>query len=205
MENKNHWYDGFFYDLFIAPNQDKMFAKIRELIKPDSTILDVGCGTGRFSFFISDKCNSVTGIDLSIRNIERAESNLKKNPNKKIKFLHTDIEYIIKSKLKFDYAVITYVIHEVDESGRIKLLNDIASVAEKVIIGDYLVPQKRGIWFLINELVEFIAGEEHYRNYKNFIKNGGIPGLVQKTELVISKEIQNDSSSSHILLLEKSK
>lgn len=205
MENKNHWYDGLFYDLFIAPNQDKMFSKIRELINPDSTILDIGCGTGRFSFFISDICKSVTGIDLSIRNIERAELNLKKNPDKKIKFLHTDIEYIIKSKLKFDYAVITYVIHEVDESKRIKLLNDIASVADKIIIGDYLVPQKRGIWSLINELVEFIAGEEHYRNYKNFIRNGGIPDLIQKTELVISKEIQNDPSSSHILLLEKSK
>ena len=28
-ENKNHWYDGWFYDRIITPNQDQLFAKIK--------------------------------------------------------------------------------------------------------------------------------------------------------------------------------
>ena len=63
--NKYHWYDGGFYDRFIAPNQRELFMQIIELIKPESTIIDVGCGTGFFSFSVADKCKTVLGIDLS--------------------------------------------------------------------------------------------------------------------------------------------
>lgn len=35
--NKNHWYDGWFYDLFIAPNQDRLFGQIIKLIEPSLT------------------------------------------------------------------------------------------------------------------------------------------------------------------------
>ena len=62
--NKDHWYDGWFYDKIIAPNQDRLFAVIKELIDADSKIIDVGCGTGRFSFSVNDKCKSVLGLDL---------------------------------------------------------------------------------------------------------------------------------------------
>jgi len=71
-ENKNHWYDGWFYDSFIAPNQDKLFGQIKNLIEPDSRIIDVGCGTGRLEFALADKCRSVLRIDLSKRNIDKA-------------------------------------------------------------------------------------------------------------------------------------
>ncbi len=54
-QNKNHWYDGWFYDIFIAPNQDLLFREIKAIIEPNSSVIDVGCGTGRFSFSVSDK------------------------------------------------------------------------------------------------------------------------------------------------------
>jgi hypothetical protein len=33
-KNKYHWYDGAFFDIFIAPNQDKLFGQIKNLINP---------------------------------------------------------------------------------------------------------------------------------------------------------------------------
>ncbi|HKJ80929.1 MAG TPA: class I SAM-dependent methyltransferase, partial [Ignavibacteriaceae bacterium] len=78
--NNDHWYDGWFYDKFIAPNQDRLFGEIKNLIDAESKILDVGCGTGRFSFFIKDNCNSILGIDLSKRNISRANLTLSGTP-----------------------------------------------------------------------------------------------------------------------------
>ena len=57
--NKNHWYDGWFYDRLIAPNQDRLFSEIKKIIEPNSSIIDVGCGTGRFSFSVSDKVAKV--------------------------------------------------------------------------------------------------------------------------------------------------
>lgn len=204
MENKDHWYDGWFYDTFIAPNQDKLFEQIKNLIEPNSNIIDVGCGTGRFSFSISDKCISVLGIDLSTRNIERANLNLSENPNNKITFQNKSVnEIIAEGKKHFDYAVMTYVIHEVDEEKRVNLLKEIAQVADKIIIGDYLVPKPKGFWSGLNEVVEFAAGSEHYRNYKNYTANGGINYLANEAGFKIVNEIKNQPSTNHLVMLMK--
>ncbi|MDF1613248.1 class I SAM-dependent methyltransferase [Stygiobacter electus] len=201
--NKTHWYDGWFYDSFIAPNQDRLFSLIKEIIKPDSSVIDVGCGTGRLSFFIADKVSKVAGIDLSQKNIQKANDNLSKNPNKKISFVHTDISSMISKNEKFDYAVMTYVIHEVNEEKRVELLQQLSQVANKIIIGDYLVPKPDGFWSKLNEVVEFLAGNEHYTNYKNYVRNGGLKYLAEKADLKIIREIKNKPSTSHLVILNK--
>jgi 2-polyprenyl-3-methyl-5-hydroxy-6-metoxy-1,4-benzoquinol methylase len=204
-ENKEHWYDGWFYDKLIAPNQDRLFTQIINLIEPDSKILDVGCGTGRFSFSVSSKCKVVQGIDLSERNIARANLTLSNNPNNKISFQHNTVRDIISDNIEhFDYAVITYVIHEVNPEEREELLKDIAQVANKVIVGDYLFPRPVGFWSILNEVVEFAAGTEHYRNFKSYLTGHGISGLVERTGLKVVKEIKNTPYTSQIVVLEKS-
>jgi SAM-dependent methyltransferase len=203
-ENKFHWYDGWFYDIIIAPNQDKLFGQIQNLIDSDSSVIDIGCGTGRLEFALASKCKSVLGIDLSVRNIERAQLRLQLRPNEKISFLHNNIQEIIaKRQSHFDYAILTYVIHEVDEEERINLLKEIAQVADKIIIGDYLVPRPKGFAGYLSEMIEFIAGTEHYRNYKSYMARGGINHLADKSGLQIVNEISNHPLTNHIVVLEK--
>jgi SAM-dependent methyltransferase len=203
-ENKDHWYDGWFYDKIIAPNQDKLFGQIKNLIEPQSTIIDVGCGTGRLAFALTDNCKSVLGIDLSKRNINRAHLTLHKKPDNKISFKHSYLSDIIsEGQAHFDYAVLTYVIHEVNEDERINLLNEIASVSDKIIIGDYLAPRPKGFWGFISKTIEFIAGSEHYRNYKSYLANGGINHLASQAELKIITEITNQPLTNHIAILVK--
>jgi demethylmenaquinone methyltransferase/2-methoxy-6-polyprenyl-1,4-benzoquinol methylase len=203
-ENKNHWYDGWFYDKFIAPNQDRLFGKIRKLIEPNSKIIDVGCGTGRFPFFIADQCKSVKGIDLSKRNIDTAKIKLSKNPRYNISVEHKSVKDIIKEgREHFDYAVSTYVIHEVDKNERINLLKGMSDIADKIIIGDYLYPEKSGLWNLLNELVEFAAGRNHYKNYKSYMANGGISKLASQAGLRIIVEIKDKPLTSHLVILSK--
>jgi len=200
-EYKNHWYDGWFYDKLIAPNQDRLFVEIKNLIQPNSKVLDVGCGTGRFSFFIADKVETVVGIDLSKKNIETANKSLSKKENTKITFHHSDIAKIKSSYEHFDYAVMTYVIHEVNPDKRIALLNEMAMIADKIIIGDYLVPVEKGFWSLLNEIVEYLAGREHYSNFKNFVMNKGLLGLVDQSRLKLISEIKNKPATSQLLVL----
>ncbi len=204
FNNKNHWYDGKFYDKFIAPNQDRMFSIIYQLIEKDSKVLDVGCGTGRFSFNFSDKFSKVVGVDLSIKNIETANQKLLQNPNSKLSFYHSDVK-TLKDELEepFDYAIITYVLHEVNPNERLNLLNDIFSVAKKIIIGDYLIPQPKGLWKMLNEVVEFLAGSEHYNYFKDYQKNGGLMGLIEKENFNIINNVTNKPITSQILVIEK--
>ncbi len=201
-ENKDHWYDGLFYEKLIAPNQDRLFAQIKNIIEPNSKIIDVGCGTGRFSFTVQDKCKSVLGIDISKRNIDRANLLLSKNPKSYITFEHKSVKEISAiGKNHFDYAVLTYVLHEVNEDERTKLLNEVAQVANKIIIGDYLSNQKNIFWKWLNEIVEFAAGKEHYSNYKNYIFNGGLITLANKADLKIIAEIKDRPLTSHLVVL----
>lgn len=201
--NKDHWYDGWFYDKIIAPNQDRIFGEIKNIIQPNSKVIDVGCGTGRFSFFIADKVEKIVGIDLSKRNIETANQTLSKKPNSKISFIHTTLSDLISQEHNYDYAVMTYVIHEVNPDERVQLLNDMAQIADKIIIGDYLTPSKKGFWNFLNEVVEFLAGNEHYSNYKHFIANNGLQSLVNKAGLKVLIEIKNKPVTSQLLVLSK--
>jgi len=201
-QNKNHWYDGWFYDRIIAPNQNRLFVQIRNLIEAQSKVIDVGCGTGRLVFNLADKCESVLGIDLSKRNIDRAKLTLIRRPNSNISFKHLNLSEIIKQEdIHFDYAVLSYVIHEVDEGDRLSLLQEIAQVADKIIIGDYVAPRPKGFGGFLTKAVEFLAGSEHYRNYKSYMANGGVSFLASKAGLTITNEQNNKSESYHIVTL----
>lgn len=200
-EDKKHWYDGWFYERYIAPHQDELFRKIIDLIEPDKDVIDVGCGTGRFSYLAKEKCRSILGIDLSLRNIQRAQYTLSKNPSSRITFMHKSIGEV--TGRHFDYAVLTFVIHEVDESERINLLNEIFRSSDRIIIGDYLVPQPHGLIRLVNKAVEFLAGKEHYNNFKNFAEGGGIWGLVNKGGFKVQAEIKENLSAMHLAVITK--
>lgn len=203
-QTKNHWYDGWFYDKFIAPNQDKMFGEIKKIIQPNSSVIDVGCGTGRFSFYVADKAAKVVGIDLSEKNINTAKRTFEKYSNSKISFLHSNLSELVKTNQHFDYAVMTYVIHEVNPEERINLIKEMSLIADKIIIGDYLVPVRKGFQSVFNELVEYFAGREHYKNFKDFVANNGLTNLASKAELNIVFELKNTPSTSQVLVLEHS-
>ena len=203
-ENKNHWYDGWFYDRVIAPSQDQLFEQVKELIKPQSKVIDIGCGTGRLAFALADHCESVLGIDLSKRNIGRADTMLQREPNDKISFLHIHAGDLKKEvEIPFDYAVLTYVIHEVNKDERIKLLNDISLVADRIIIGDYLFPRPTGLSGFISETIEYLASREHYRNYLTYMADGGIHHLARESGLRIVNEVKSRRSVDHLVVLVK--
>lgn len=201
-DNKDHWYDGWIYDKFIAPNQDKLFEGIINLIEPGSEVVDVGCGTGRFSFHAAWKCKSVLGIDISKRNIDKADQNLRQHPVSNLSFRHTLLKQIDAGK-HFDYAVSTYVIHEIDEESRVELLREMSLRADKILIGDYAYPRAAGLQSTLNEIVEFAAGRDHYTNYKLFLKSGGIKGAASKAGLKIISESIVKPVTAQLVVLSK--
>jgi SAM-dependent methyltransferase len=200
--NKTHWYDGWFYDRWIAPNQDILFGQIRSLIQPRTRIIDVGCGTGRLAFSLAHISERVVGIDLSMRNIQRARANLSKNPHPGISFEHKGVRDILADQNEhFDYAVLTYVLHEVAEHERTPLLYDVSLIADKIIIGDYLVPTASGWRSYLNKMIEYAAGMDHYTNFKSFVAGGGVRGLVGRMSLEVLEEFTDRPRTSHLVLL----
>jgi 2-polyprenyl-3-methyl-5-hydroxy-6-metoxy-1,4-benzoquinol methylase len=204
VQNKDHWYDGLFYDKVIAPNQDKAYQIVESLLTDNCSLLDVGCGTGRLAFQLDFKFSRYDGIDPSKRNIETALKNLSQNPSEKISFYHAEAKTFLQSKNKqYDFAVISYVIHEVDEDKRESILLALSESINKIIIVDYLYPRPNNFWSTLNSAVEFVAGKDHYRNFKSYLAGKGIGGLAERAGLKIIKEIINKPSTTHIAVLSK--
>ncbi len=203
-DNKDHWYDGWIYDALVAPKLDGLFRRALELIEPGARVIDIGCGTGRFAFLAAGKCGSVTGVDLSRRNIDRANLILSRNLDPKMSFQHkSGLAALAEAGTRYDYAVLTFILHEINEEERAGLLRAAAGAADKVIAGDYLVPKPGGAWGALATAVEFAAGREHYRNYRSFVRNGGLRGLAGQAGLRIVREIKNEPPTSHLALLSK--
>jgi len=200
--NKDHWYDGWIYDALVAPKLDGLFGGVLDLIEPGARVIDIGCGTGRFAFLAADKCASVVGLDLSRRNIDRANLVLSRNFSDKVSFQHKNgLAALAERGAHYDYAVLTFILHEMDEGERTGLLLAAAGAADKVIVGDYLAPEPGGVWGALVTAVEFGAGREHYRNYRSFLRNGGIRGLAAQAGLKVVSEIKNEPPASHLALL----
>jgi hypothetical protein len=59
------------------------------------------------------------------------------------------------------------------------------------------------MWNISNEAVEFAAGRNHYKNYKNFITNGGIKKIASEAGLKLIAEHKDQPLTSHLVIFSK--
>ncbi len=193
--DKKHWYDGKLYNYIIDPSTGGTRRIISSLIENDSRVIDIGCGTGSLAFYLSRKCRYVLGVELSKRMVDYANSMKEEKDISNVKFLNGDARRISElTKERFDYAVFSLSLHEMKSDTRAKALEEIKRVADKLIIYDYLVKEKTSFQGILNSIIEFIAGRDHFENYKTFLKENGIFGLLGKNGFEIEKTIINNDS-----------
>jgi len=94
----------------------------------NKSIVDLGCGTGRFSFlFESMNPRSITGIDLSEKMIEIGLNNAKRKKSI-VKFVHGNIEDLSDMKLEnIDFVFSSTTLHY------IKNLNNIMQQINRIL------------------------------------------------------------------------
>jgi SAM-dependent methyltransferase len=75
----------------------------------DKDVLEIGVGTGRIAGQILDRgCRHLTGIDFSLKTIERARENLAKHPN--VELVFSDVADFVKpSAFDVAYSVLTFM------------------------------------------------------------------------------------------------
>lgn len=199
MKNLNHWYDGKIYETFIDPFQKKLFAKIYNIVPENATVLDVACGTGKLASVLAPKCREVCGVDLSNRNINIAKKRNIKNAN----FIHGDATELSKHfGNKFDVAMISLALHEMQPEIRAQVINEMKKVADYLIFADYVVPMKTDATGIGVHIVEFFAGKHHFAGYKHFQKNGGLEYLINETKLEI---VENQYSHNNTIIIYKTR
>jgi len=90
---------------------------IEKYLKPNSNVIDLGCGVGTLDFYIASRNCSVVGIDVSKNAIKKAkESAQVLGLQKKMEFVAEEAE-TYKSIKKYDLILMTEIIeHVVDDN-----------------------------------------------------------------------------------------
>lgn len=196
----HHWYDGKIYDLFIAKNQLKYFSRVKQFIKKDSKILDASCGTALLALVLKELNVNYTAIELSEKNFLIASQNLAKHKIDGIIYLADVSDYLNSRDKFFDYAFISFVLHEIDEEKILQIPQFIARYSSCQILIDYSSNQENTFYKFINLNVKLIVGKNHYKNFKNFIKNHGLKKLINELGLTIIQHIKFEKYNTEIFI-----
>ena len=87
---------------------ESLYDAVRDAIKANqiNTALDLYCGTGTITIYISDYCNKIIGIDNNPSNIKDANINKQLNNKENIEFICDNVENSIDKFKEIDLIVI---------------------------------------------------------------------------------------------------
>ncbi len=157
-------------------------------VRAGMNVLDIGCGTGaHLELYQNEKCN-VFGIDLSAAMLNVAAKRLGRNAHLKL----CDAAKTPYSNNKFDLIISSTVLHEMSQPVRVDVLNEARRILKRdgrLLLIDFHtgpIKQLKGIYSkIIITVSEIAAGREHYKNYRHFIKNNGLPGLIKSHDFEV--------------------
>lgn len=159
-------------------------------IKPGDKILDVCCGTGDQVFYYVKRGAIATGIDLNPNMLRLAERNKKKSGIKDVSFQIADASDLPFYDNIFDFATISLALHAMERTVRDRVISEMKRVVKKkgtLIFADFQVPLPQNFFRHLAKAIEFMASGEHYRNFKDFVRQGGLDELLRRNQLQIEK------------------
>ena len=158
--------------------------------KKFKTLIDIGCGSGRDSFFFASKGYKVTSVDISKEVIKLNSKKNFSNP----KFIKFNVG---KDKLnrKFDIIYSRFFLHAIDEKTENNLIKIINSIKKNSLICFEFRNDKDKIFKKFkttehNKIIEFEKG--HYRRIINSQK------IIEKFKKTIKSRLIYERSSKNL-------
>jgi len=100
------------YDFYWGLNPTELVVNSSILLNPNFNVLDLGCGEGRNSLFLSDKVLNLTAVDISNNAINKIISNNKYNIITKV----SDALYFMKNSDTYDVIYCINLFHMLEQS-----------------------------------------------------------------------------------------
>jgi len=182
------------YDTFVEPFN----SVIRQIgiksfsVKSGMKVLDVGCGTGTNLVLYHKAGCLVHGIDLSPSMLEVARNKLGKHADLRV----GDASEMPYQDNSFDLVTSMLTLHEMPYMIRPQVMKEMVRVMSRegrILLTDYhpgpIRFPKGWMFKAIILFFEIVAGREHFKNYHDFLKRKGLPGLIDVLTLVVEKKI----------------
>jgi len=108
-------------------------------VQPADRVLDVCTGTGEVALALANRCDDVTGVDISPDMLAVAR---RKDRESKVRFLQMDATRLDFADGEFDVSFISFGLHDMPSEVREAVLREMARVTNKrTVIVDYNPPQ----------------------------------------------------------------
>lgn len=162
-------------------SHDMFFKEMLHFLEEDSLILDVGCGTGKFTFSLYefDSNLKIHGVDLSEDMIGKAKSKLRDEP---IEFKVGDVENLPYESGSFDAITCSHSFHHYPDQR--KALSEMHRVLKKngklMIIDGCRDTLLGNIIFRIVEIAERHAYHVLEKELKEMLLAAGFDRIIQK-------------------------
>jgi len=176
------------YDLLLYPFVQKIRKKILKHCVSENyqSIIDVCCGTGNQLKLLKKHGFQVTGIDLSTEMLQVSKKG-KYAPDCR----HEDAARMSFPDNRYDMAMTTFALHEKEGPVAREILREMIRVVRPggriLLIDFYFTSRSSHLSKSIISLIERNAGGDHFRNFREFIRYGGISALMDGFPLKIDK------------------
>ena len=176
----------FIYGIIIDPLLSAVRDGVLSKITPGESVIDIACGNGTLALGIAKAARDVRAIDSDAEMIAYATLRKTKLNRTNITFTAADASDLSAfSDKQFGTAVTTMAIHQFDEDLAQKVLMEMKRVASRVIIADYNYPLPGSPAGLFAYGIEWLAGGDHYRNFRNFRAKGGLSYFIARAGLTV--------------------
>ena len=155
-------------------------------MKAGDRVLDVCCGTGDQVFHYAQAGIMATGIDLDLNMLKLARKDKRNRGLKGVSFQRADAQKLPFKDNVFDGASISLALHEKEREARDNIISEMKRVVRKggaLIFLDFQVPLPNTLFSRLVKLIEFFAGREHHRCFRDYLAQGGLEVLLARNQL----------------------
>jgi SAM-dependent methyltransferase len=162
-----------------ADNLTPIRQQMTDLIKPDSRVVEFGCGNGDLLFKLSNKIKYGLGIDKSKTLIEYAKYQKKRNNISNIDFVCEELGVHYNHSDTYDFSTASLFFHVIPTSEAVYLINKMREISNQMLICGFSCPDT-----LQHKLVMWLDQRfsRHYQNFVAYQKFGYLEGTIEKTQ-----------------------
>jgi len=160
-------------------------------VKAGNRVLDVCCGTGDQVFHYEQKGAIATGVDQDPGMIELAERNRKRRGFNNCTFRVASAAELPFPDGHFDCASISLGLHEMERDERNRAVSEMKRVVKKegvLMFIDFQVPLPGNSIAYLIRAVEFIAGRDNHKCFRDYLAQGGLAQILKEAKLAPQEE-----------------
>jgi ubiquinone/menaquinone biosynthesis C-methylase UbiE len=178
------------YDFFVEPMARRIRRDILKILASCDCrrVLDLCCGTGKQASLLASAGHRVIGLDLSSAMLAKASRNRAAH----LDWVLGDAEILGFENGAFDAGVVSFALHEKPRQSARHMLRELQRVLRtgaRLLIVDFDVPRyaRSRIAHKLISRIERAAGRRHFRNYRAFLRDGGLAPLLAAADFQVNR------------------